>query len=127
MKICRSNAGWREIDKRKIFFRSKWEYNYGCYLQFLKARKDIQDWEHEPKTFWFEAIKRGIRSYLPDYKVINLDLSHFWVEVKGYMDSKSNTKIKRFKKYYPDEEIIVIDGQWFKKNKILKGIIKGWE
>ena len=26
-----------------------------------------------------------------------------WIEVKGYLDDKSKLKIKRFKKYYPEE------------------------
>jgi hypothetical protein len=26
-----------------------------------------------------------------------------WMEVKGYLDDKSKIKLKRFKRYYPDE------------------------
>ena len=73
-------------------------------------------WEHEPSTFWFENIKRGVRSYLPDFRVWNVDGTHYWVEVKGYMDSKSKTKIKRFKKYYPNEPIYIVDKEWFRKH-----------
>lgn len=75
----------------------------------------IKAWEHEPKTFWFNEIKRGTRSYLPDFKVTVPDGSHYWVEVKGYFDSKSLTKIKRFNKYYPQERLLVVSKEWFDK------------
>ena len=26
-----------------------------------------------------------------------------WIEIKGYLDDKSKIKLKRFKRYYPDE------------------------
>ena len=123
-----TSAAWREINGRKIYFRSKWEANYARYLEFLKANKNIADWEHEPETFWFEKIKRGVRSYLPDFKVTNLDGTHHWVEVKGYMDSRSATKIKRFAKYHPVQKLILIQGEWFSQNnKKLSAIIKNWE
>lgn len=111
-----AHQGWHEVGGKRIFFRSKWEYKYAMYLQWLKDRYLIQDWEHEPQTFWFNEIKRGTKSYLPDFKVIKFDGSHNWVEVKGYMDSKSKTKIKRFNKYYPEEKLVIIDEKWFKEN-----------
>jgi hypothetical protein len=75
----------------------------------LKEQKIILEWDYEPQTFWFDSIRRGTRSYLPDFKVYRPDGTHYWLEVKGYMDQKSKTKIKRFKKYYPQEELIIID------------------
>ncbi len=120
--------GWRNIAERRIYFRSRWEANLGFYMQWQKQRKMIIDWEHEPKTFWFEGIKRGCVSYLPDFKIINLDGSHYWVEVKGFMDSKSKTKIRRFKKYFPQEHLRVLDSKWYTANsKKLKNIVPGWE
>jgi hypothetical protein len=83
----------------------------------LKEAEKIKEWEHEPQTFWFETIKRGVRSYLPDFKVTLHDGTHYWVEVKGYMDAKSHTKLKRFAKYYPKEKLILMTGDWFKKNE----------
>jgi hypothetical protein len=111
-----AHQGWKEIDGKQIFFRSNWEWKFAQYLQWLKVTKYIQDWEHEPHTFWFNEIKRGVRSYMPDFKVVEQNGSHYWVEVKGYMDAKSRTKIKRFRKYYPNEQLLVADADWFKKN-----------
>lgn len=123
-----SKAGWRSVGWRSVYFRSKWEANYGRYLQFLKEKDWIKDWQHEPQTFWFENIKRGVRSYLPDFKITRHDGTHYWVEVKGYMDPKSSTKIKRFNKYYKDEELQIIGKLWFATNATkLKLLIKEWE
>src|SRR3990167_2295917 len=110
------SSAWRTIGGKTKFFRSTWEANYARYLEFLKSKGEILDWEHEPKTFWFLEIMRGSRSYLPDFKVTNLDGSHHWAEVKGWMDSRSKTKIKRFAKYYPDEKLVLIQAPWFKAN-----------
>jgi hypothetical protein len=116
------------IAHRRIYFRSKWEANYGRYLQYQKEQGWIKHWEHEPKTFWFEGIKRGVMSYLPDFRILRPDGSHYWVEVKGYMDSRSKTKIKRFKKYFPDEHLELVTCYFFRKNnKILKTLIEAWE
>lgn len=112
----RSTAAWRTIGDKSYYFRSQWEMNYARYLQFLKDRGLIVDWLYEPETFWFHAIKRGTNSYKPDFKILDPDGTHYWVEVKGYMDAKSSTKIKRLKKYYPNERIEVVDKNWFKAN-----------
>ncbi len=110
------SQGWRILGSRKFYFRSKWEYRYACHLEFLHRCELIKAWDHEPQTFWFENIKRGVRSYLPDFRVERVNNTHYWVEVKGYMDAKSKTKIRRLRKYYPDEELIVVDAEWFKRN-----------
>jgi hypothetical protein len=119
---------WRELGGKRCFFRSKWEYNYGCFLEFLKQNKQILEWEHEPDTFWFEDIKRGTKSYLPDYRVKHLNGSIEYVEVKGYMDSKSATKLKRMGIYFPDVKLRLVGKEWFaKNNKRYRGVIQGWE
>jgi len=121
-------SAWREIGGKRKFFRSRWEANYARYLEYLKTQGLITEWHHEPKTFWFEGIKRGCVSYLPDFQVINSNGTHHWVEVKGYMDDKSKTKIKRFEKYFPEETLKVITGDWFKNNNgKLRILCKTWE
>ena len=127
-RIGKSSAGWREIGNQKCYFRSRWEANFSRYLELLKTNNQIKAWFHEPHTFWFHEIMRGIRSYKPDFKVIESHESHIWYEVKGYSDAKSRTKMKRMKKYYPDEKITIIDGKWFFKNgAMLSRVISGWE
>lgn len=121
-------AAWRKIGDKEKYYRSRWEANYARYLEFLKQQGQILNWEHEPQTFWFEGIKRGCISYLPDFKIFEKDGTHYWVEVKGYYDDRSLTKIRRFNKYFPNEKLKVIDKVWFKENSNkLKGLIPDWE
>lgn len=112
--------GWYEIEGLKYYFRSGWEVVYARYLEWLLQSGEIKKWQYEPDTFWFEEIKRGVRSYLPDFKVFNKDGSFEYHEVKGYMDSKSVTKLKRMTKYYPEVKMVLID-----KGPYLE--VKKWE
>lgn len=119
-------SGWVTIDGKRFYSRSKAEVRYANYLQWLKSIGAIVDWQYEPKTFWFESIKSGVVSYKPDFLVVERN-AHHWVEVKGYMDARSKTKIKRFKKYFPKERLEVVDEKWFRRNsKKLKGLVPGW-
>jgi hypothetical protein len=121
-------AAWREIGGKRKFYRSRWEANYARYLEFQKNQGLIKDWSHEPETFWFEGIKRGCVSYLPDFRVTNNDGSTEYHEVKGWMDAASKTKIKRMAKYHPSVVLKVFDGKWYSKNsRTLSNIIEGWE
>ena len=120
--------GWRNIGGKDKYYRSRWEANYARYLQWQLEQRMIKAWEHEPQTFWFSEIKRGCLTYLPDFRVENLDGTHLWIEVKGWMCPRSKTKIKRFKKYYPEEQLKIIDGKWFKEcSKNISIVIKDWE
>lgn len=121
-------AGWREVGGRKIYFRSRWEANYGRYLDWLKRRGEISEWEHEPETFWFESIRRGTRSYLPDFRVTEKSGRIVYHEVKGWMDARSLTKLARMKKYYPSVQLLVIDGKKYKiLEKQVQMLVEGWE
>jgi hypothetical protein len=102
-----------ECSKGTMYFRSKWEANYALFLDFLVKNGDIKKWEYEVDVFVFEKIQFGTRSYRPDFKVINNDHSFEYHEVKGYMDSRSKTKLKRMQKYYPDIKLVLIDKPFY--------------
>ncbi len=87
--------GGKRKDLNNIYMRSKVEANYARYLKFLKI-----EFQHEPRTFLFLGIRRGNVSYMPDFYLPKEDR---WVEVKGWFDPSSKTKLKRFKKYYPEQ------------------------
>jgi hypothetical protein len=117
----------RRPDLGEMYFRSTWEANYARYLNFLQARGEIERWEYEPVTFWFEAIKRGVRSYKPDFQIFENGRSYF-VEVKGWMDDKSKTKLKRMAKYHPEVEVRVFgEKDYASLKRQLGSIIPGWE
>lgn len=121
-------AGWRVIGGERKYYRSRWEANYARYLEWLKSRSEISDWKHEPKTFWFEGVKRGCVSYLPDFWVQETSGAETYHEVKGWMDDRSKTKIRRMAKYHPEVRLIVIDSKAYESiKKSMAGLIEGWE
>lgn len=110
-------------------FKSRWEANFARYLNFLVKWNHIHSWDYEPDTFWFENIKRGVRSYCPDFKVWKSpDSEPYYIEVKGYMDNKSKTKIKRMKKYYPNVKLEVVDSKEYASiQREYAPMIPNWE
>jgi hypothetical protein len=110
------------------FFRSKMEANFARYLKLLKRCGNIHDWKYEADTFEFHKIKRGTRFYLPDFKVWDTpDSEPYYYEVKGFMDAKSKTKLKRMAKYYPEVKVIIIDDKAYRQIAKHKHLIAGWE
>jgi hypothetical protein len=81
------------VNGKPAFFRSGWEANVARLLNHRNI-----SWEYEPEVFFYEKIKRGTNSYCPDFRT-----KTFYLEVKGYLDSKGRAAIRRFKKYYPDK------------------------
>lgn len=101
--------GGRRPDLGDIHFRSSWEANYARYLNLLKRMGVVEWWEFEPETFWFDGIRRGVMSYLPDFKVkYKGDPILEYVEIKGWVQKKDGTKWKRMKKYHPHIKLTVI-------------------
>jgi hypothetical protein len=120
-------SGWREIGEQRAFFRSRWEANYARYLEWLRSNGEIEKWEHEPEVFWFESIKRGTRSYLPDFRVTD-PTGVAYHEVKGWMDSRSRTQIKRMGIYYPNVRLVVVDAPIYRGiAKSMASILDDWE
>lgn len=121
-------AGWRTIGPHKKYFRSLWEANYGRYLQWLVEQKVILGWEHEPKTFWFDGIRRGVCSYKPDFRVVERNGDYAWHEVKGWMDDRSRVALDRFAKFFPHEKMVLIDKRaYYAIRAKVMGMIEDWE
>jgi hypothetical protein len=119
--------GWLDLDGKRYYYKSKWERNFVRYLDMLKKKGTIADWDYEKERFLFEKIKSGTRLYVPDFIVTSNEGKKEYYEVKGYMDAKSKTKIERFRRYFPNLPLEVIDANWFAKNNRLKNYIEGWE
>jgi hypothetical protein len=111
----RSTVGKR-ADLDGQFFRSQAEANLARLFKHYRI-----PWEYEPREFTF-PVKRGTRSYTPDFRIDltpwqdpnkskqawlrvleELEPTQYWIEVKGWMDPKSQTRLSRFIKYFPDE------------------------
>lgn len=124
----RRGKGGRREDLGGQYFRSAWEANYARYLNWLVSKKQISHWEFEVDTFEFHAIKRGQRFYTPDFKVFSLSGKYEYHEIKGYMDDRSATKLKRMAKYYPGEKIIVLGEKEYKSiAKVMGPMLPHWE
>ena len=109
------------------YFRSQLEANYARYLDWLLANGKIYNWVYEPRTFEFPE-KYGPKYYVPDFKVIYADRTHYWVETKGFMDHASKVKLKRFRKHFPAEVLTVVGYDQYNKIKDKLGkTIPGWE
>lgn len=117
----RTKSGKRK-DLNNTYFRSSWEANIARYYNYLGIK-----WEYEPKTFIFQNITRGSVSYTPDFYLPEEDK---WVEVKGWMDGKSKTKLKRFKQQYPDEYNklqLITEKEYNEIKRKVSNYIKSWE
>lgn len=73
-------------------FRSNWEIEIAELLTELGI-----EWTYEPKRFYFRAERE---SYLPDFYLNDYNC---WLEVKGYMDKRSEKRCRLFKKYHEHE------------------------
>jgi hypothetical protein len=119
----------KDLDDR--YFRSKAEANYARFLNHCIKTKTggIVKWEYEVQEFEF-PIKRGERFYKPDFKVYKTDGTYEWHEVKGWMDAKSKTKLKRFKQFHPQEEaklVLIVMSDLAQIKSMFGPLIQNWE
>jgi len=120
-------ASWyTRNDSRQIYVRSGWEANWAAYLDWLLSLGEIKGWEYEPEEFEFTEIKRGTRFYKPDFRVVNGDGSVEYHEIKGRWTQKARTQVSRFRKYYPEHKLIVVDREAYKAVVKRKNLIPKW-
>ncbi|MBA7575623.1 hypothetical protein ES708_17454 [subsurface metagenome] len=90
-----AKGGYRE--DLGIYVRSRMEANILRYYKFIKVK-----YIYEPQEFEFREIKRGSRFYKPDIYLPERDK---FIEIKGWFTASDKTKLRRLKKYYPEEFI----------------------
>lgn len=102
----RCHGGFRE--DLRCYFRSSWEANVARILSFLEI-----EWAYEPQRFVFQDSGDGVMSYCPDFHLGEIDV---WIEVKGWMDVQSKTRLQKFEKEYPSEfsKLLLIDEDAYK-------------
>lgn len=123
----RRGSGGRRADLENKYFRSSWEANYARYLNFLVRQRQIVSWSFEAESFEF-PVKRGTRFYTPDFKVVNLNGSVEYHEIKGWMDQRSRTKLNRMKKHHPHIKLLLIEQRAYYEIAHKVGpLIPGWE
>lgn len=118
----------KRADLGDFFFRSSWEANYARYLNLLVQLGKIVKWEYEVDTFVFHGEIRGAISYLPDFKIWKIDGGYEYHEVKGWMNGPSVTKLKRMKKHYPEQTVVVVGAPEYKLiQKNFEKDLPNWE
>lgn len=103
------------IDGKDYTFKSTWEVEIAKRLQILLDNGTICWWGYESKHFDFQDMKRGIRSYCPDFEVELIDKTHLYIEVKGWKIPKSMKRIEMFKERYPKVKFYLIDEKEYGK------------
>lgn len=93
-------------DGTRVCFRSTWEATFAAWLDV-----HCLDWAFEPRTFPVDYMFNGesiTGTYTPDFLVGDV-----WYEVKGWWRAQGRAKFEAFRAAYPDQDIRVIDEQWF--------------
>lgn len=103
------------IDNKEYTFKSSWEVEIAQRLQSLVDNGYIREWKYESKHFNFDDMKRGIRSYCPDFEVRLLDGDCIYLEVKGWKMPKSMKRIDMFIERYPNVKFYLIDDKEYGK------------
>lgn len=88
------------VEADGIKFQSKSEYLYYEQLKWLKANKQIKDFELQPRFLLQESFRKNGKTfhkieYNADFKVINLDDSVEIIDIKGMLQLRPEFSIKR--------------------------------
>lgn len=128
------------------YCRSSMEANLERYLRFLGHRPWLEKTDPPREGRWYryegrrwdftdrkgDPIKTSTGFYLADFEVwpgvVDCSRAYEVLEVKGWMDGSSKTKLNRMRKQYPEVPVEVISSKEF--DRMTKGArhhIPGWE
>lgn len=100
---------------RNFHFMSSWEHSVALMLEELKKEGVITFWDYEHYRFIFHDVKKGIRSYMPDFTIVNSMGKTIHIEVKGWKMATGMKRIEMFKERYPNETLYIIDNNEYRK------------
>jgi len=126
-RIFHAKAGARGRKRNGVYYRSTWEFCFALVCEERKRRGEIEDWSYEKHEFEFKGIKRGTRFYRPDFWIKESSGREYFVEIKGFLDSKSVTALSRMAKYYPEVTILILDKSRYAELESEFGNLEGWE
>lgn len=103
------------IGGKTYCYRSEGEYMWAQYLEFLNRTGQIEGWNYEPTTFYFENEKTAPVQYTPDFRIKDKNNGWYYQEFKrGSLDGQAVTKLRRMAKHYPD---VIIELVMMNKSK----------
>ena len=101
------------------YVRSSWEADFARVLNYCGMQ-----YEYEPRRFTLLGVDGSTVSYAPDFFIPDLN---WWFEIKGWMDHKSEEKIRLFREQYPGELLAVIDRTRFAELQMEYRDLVEWE
>jgi len=114
------------VGGKTFLAKSSWEYDIALYLEYLKSKGLITDWEYESTVFRFKYNTLGVRTYRPDFTIKRGD-DVYYLEVKGWEDDKYIKKKQLMEQEYPKARIIYIKSEEYNLiRKKHKDEISGW-
>ena len=81
------------LDNVTVKFKSKLEYRWAQYLDFLKRSGEIKNFYYEWHTFRFDDVYK-LKEWTPDFLVRNNDNSFEYFETKGMLSGFDIKKCK---------------------------------
>jgi hypothetical protein len=103
----RGIAGAR-ADLGATVFRSSGEADWARQLEFWRRHQLIKSWEYEPDSFVL-PFKRGVRQYVPDFKVCWAGTLIEYHEVKAVRDTRWRQAQIGMRRFHPEVRLRVVD------------------
>lgn len=114
-RAARGKAGIRKDISKTTYFYSRWEANMARLFNFLGIK-----WIHQPRSFDI-----GSQRYTPDFYLHDL---HIYIEVKNFMWKYSKIRDEKFRKTYPNINLILISKKEYSElEEAYSYFIKSWE
>ena len=114
-KAARGKAGIRKDISKTIYFYSRWEANITRLFNYLGI-----EWIYQPKTF-----ELGSQNYTPDFYLPEYNI---YIEVKNFLWKYSKIRDRKFRKIYPDINLILLlKEDYLKLEEKYSYLIKNWE
>jgi len=114
-KAARGKAGIRKDISKTIYFYSRWEANIVRLFNYLGI-----EWIYQPRAFDLGSQNYTPDFYLPEYNI--------YIEVKNFLWKYSKIRDRKFRKLYPDTNLILLlKKNYLKLEKKYSYLIKNWE
>jgi len=96
------------VDGKRIKFKSKFEYRWAQYLDFLKNAGEIKGWWYEFCTFRYRDRLKPPYEWTPDFVVrtVKNELEHY--ECKGMLQRYDLKKLKLLNEERPLVKVIYV-------------------
>jgi len=102
VRVVNSKRVTATVGGKKCYFRSRLEYRWALYLEFLRRHEGLRDWQYEPRCFVFSGEIKAPVQYRPDFSIVEPNGTEVYQECKGFHDGDTNSKLRKMAKHYPN-------------------------